>query len=103
MQASASRCSTRRVVGHGSTVASTALLMQETDSDFRELAARYGPGRASRIWDLSREATGDFIRTLGRLNIDCVRLDSTSYVVSGFSRLRSLRDASDVASRRDAV
>ena len=58
-------------VGRGSTAASTALLMQETDADFRELAARYGPARAARMWDLSRDATRGFIRTLRRLKIPC--------------------------------
>ena len=58
-------------VGRGSTAASTALLMQETDADFRELAARYGPARAARMWDLSRDATRGFIRTLRRLRIPC--------------------------------
>jgi glycine/D-amino acid oxidase-like deaminating enzyme len=47
------------LMGQGSTVASTALLMQETDADFRELAGRYGRHRAGRIWDLSRAATDD--------------------------------------------
>jgi glycine/D-amino acid oxidase-like deaminating enzyme len=58
-------------VGRGSTAASTALLMQETDADFLELAARYGPARAARMWDLSRDATRGFIRTLRRLKIAC--------------------------------
>jgi glycine/D-amino acid oxidase-like deaminating enzyme len=58
-------------VGRGSTAASTALLMQETDADFRELAARYGTARAARMWDLSRDATRAFIRTLRRLRIPC--------------------------------
>ena len=68
-------------VGRGSTAASTALLMQETDADFRELAARYGTARAARMWDLSRDATRGFIRTLRRLRIPCdlERRDSVYY------------------------
>ena len=68
-------------VGRGSTAASTALLMQEPDADFRELAARYGPARAARMWDLSRDATRGFIRTLRRLKIPCdlERRDSVYY------------------------
>jgi glycine/D-amino acid oxidase-like deaminating enzyme len=58
-------------VARGSTAASTALLMQETDTDFRQLAARYGPARAARMWDLSRGATRSFVRTLRRLRIPC--------------------------------
>ena len=52
-------------IGRGSTAASTALLMQEPDTDFVELAGRYGVRRARRIWQLSRKATRRFIRTLG--------------------------------------
>jgi glycine/D-amino acid oxidase-like deaminating enzyme len=58
-------------VGCGSTAASTALLMQEPDADFRQLAARYGTRRAARMWNLSRDATLGFIRTLRRLRIPC--------------------------------
>jgi glycine/D-amino acid oxidase-like deaminating enzyme len=68
-------------VARGSTAASTALLMQETDADFRELATRYGPARAARMWDLCRDATRSFIRTIGRLKISCdlKRRDSVYY------------------------
>src|SRR5207247_6657519 len=61
----------RAYVGRGSTAASTALLMQEPDKDFQELAARYGRRAARRIWQLSRRATRDFIHTLRRLRIAC--------------------------------
>jgi glycine/D-amino acid oxidase-like deaminating enzyme len=68
-------------VGRGSTAASTALLMQETDADFRELAAKYGAARAARMWMLCRDATRGFIRTLRRLRIPCdlERRDSVYY------------------------
>jgi glycine/D-amino acid oxidase-like deaminating enzyme len=58
-------------IGRGSTAASTALLMQEPDEDFTDLARRYGRARALRIWELSREATHQVLATLGRLDIDC--------------------------------
>jgi glycine/D-amino acid oxidase-like deaminating enzyme len=58
-------------MGRGSTAASTALLMQEPDEDFTRLARRYGRRRARRIWELSRRATREFIRTLRRLSIRC--------------------------------
>src|SRR5438552_1070070 len=54
----------RARVGRGSTAASTALLMQEPDVDLRELARRYGKARARRVWQLSRTATRDFVRTI---------------------------------------
>ena len=58
-------------VGRGSTAASTALLMQEPDNDFVDLAKRYGPRRARRIWELSRQATRGFVRALRQLRIGC--------------------------------
>ena len=58
-------------IAHGSTAASTALLMQEPDVDFVELAARYGTRRARRAWQLSRGATRTMIRTLDELEIAC--------------------------------
>jgi glycine/D-amino acid oxidase-like deaminating enzyme len=60
-----------RRIGRGSTAASTALLMQEPDEDFTDLARRYGRARARRIWDLSRQATHEFTATLSHLDIDC--------------------------------
>ncbi|MGH9144253.1 MAG: NAD(P)/FAD-dependent oxidoreductase [Vicinamibacterales bacterium] len=80
-------------VGRGSTAASTALLMQEPDTDLAELSRRYGPGKARRIWRLSVQATRDFIETLTRLRIDCdlVRRDSI-YYASDAAAVRRLRD-----------
>src|SRR5688572_9881910 len=43
-------------IGRGSTAASTALLMQEPDVDFRDLADRYGARVTSAVWRASRHA-----------------------------------------------
>jgi glycine/D-amino acid oxidase-like deaminating enzyme len=51
-------------LGRGSTAASTALLMQEPDTDFRDLARRYGASTARRIWECSRAAVRDFTQVL---------------------------------------
>ncbi|HEX2459008.1 MAG TPA: FAD-binding oxidoreductase [Vicinamibacterales bacterium] len=59
------------VVGGGSTAASTALLMQETDEELTELEERYGARCAMRIWELSRAATRDLVATVRRLDIWC--------------------------------
>lgn len=59
------------LVGHGSSAASTALLMQETDANFTHLEARYGAAAARRIWELGHEATQDFVSTLRRFRIPC--------------------------------
>lgn len=48
-------------IGRGSTAASTALLMQEPDKDFRELANTYGKKNARRIWQIVGRATTDLI------------------------------------------
>ncbi len=80
-------------VGRGSTAASTALLMQEPDTDFVELARRYGVRRARRAWQLSRRATLGLIRTLDELDIACAlaKRDSIYYAtrVDSARRLRA--------------
>jgi len=79
-------------IGRGSTAASTALLMQEPDIDLAELADMYGATRAQRTWQLSADATRDFVATLTRLRIKCdlVRRDSIYYAKeqADVSRLR---------------
>jgi glycine/D-amino acid oxidase-like deaminating enzyme len=56
-------------IGHGSTAASTALLMQEPDVDLRDLAQRYGPAKARRIWRCTRSAVKFMVQTLGDLGV----------------------------------
>ena len=70
-------------VGHGSTAASTALLLQEPDWDLESLSRKYGARRARRIWELSADAARDFIDTIRRLKIDCDlrELDSIYYTL----------------------
>lgn len=79
-------------IGRGSTAASTALLMQEPDSDFAELARRYGRRRAVRLWRLSRDATRECIAAVARLGIPChlAPRDSVYYALTpdGAERLR---------------
>jgi glycine/D-amino acid oxidase-like deaminating enzyme len=54
-------------IGHGSTAASTALLMQEPDVDLVALAERYGHAAATRVWKTSRRAVRDLVNTVARL------------------------------------
>ena len=56
-------------VGRGSTAASTALLMQEPDVDFRDLAERYGARRAGDLWRTSRESVRGLVDLIRRLRI----------------------------------
>jgi glycine/D-amino acid oxidase-like deaminating enzyme len=55
-------------VGRGSTAASTALLMHETDVDFTDLAARYGTAAARTIWRASRRAVKGLTAALRELD-----------------------------------
>ena len=60
-----------KVVGRGSTAASTALLMQEPDRDFSDLERRFGRRAAREIWMALSRATKDLARTIRSLKIDC--------------------------------
>jgi glycine/D-amino acid oxidase-like deaminating enzyme len=82
------------LAAHGSTAASTALLMQEPDKDFHELAARHGRARARRMWQMSRLATRDFIRLLKRLRIACdlTALDSVYYTTDDAAAVQLRRE-----------
>jgi glycine/D-amino acid oxidase-like deaminating enzyme len=79
-------------VGHGSTAASTALLLQEPDYDLGDLSGKYGSRAAKRIWTLSRDAARDFVRTIERLEISCdlSRRDSLYYTLDE-DRARTLQ------------
>ena len=60
-----------KVIGRGSTAASTALLMQEPDRDFADLARRFGASATREIWMALARATRDLARTIRSLKIDC--------------------------------
>jgi glycine/D-amino acid oxidase-like deaminating enzyme len=57
--------------GHGSTAASTALLLQEPDYDLEALGRKYGSAVGRRLWQLSRAAARDFVARVRRLKIEC--------------------------------
>jgi glycine/D-amino acid oxidase-like deaminating enzyme len=56
--------------GRGSTAASTALLMQEPDRDFADLAARFGYRATRDIWIALARATRGLAKLIGTLEID---------------------------------
>ena len=60
-----------KIAGRGSTAASTALLMQEADRDFTDLARRYGARSARKIWKALSAATGDLVTSIRALKLDC--------------------------------
>lgn len=93
-------------IARGSTAASTALLMQEPDEDFHRLSVRYGAQATRRIWELSRQATDDFVHALRQLRIECglVQRDSVYYPrteadVATLRRECRLRRAAGLAAR----
>ena len=79
-------------VGRGSTAASTALLMQEPDSDFRHLVRRYGAGVTGRIWRCSRAAVDDFSRFLAGAGAPALRRLPSIYFAANERALHGLRD-----------
>jgi glycine/D-amino acid oxidase-like deaminating enzyme len=68
-------------IGHGSTAASSALLLQEPDHRLTELTERYGARTARRIWRLSHEAAGELVTLLAGLPRSCAlaRRDTVYY------------------------
>jgi glycine/D-amino acid oxidase-like deaminating enzyme len=71
-----------RRVGRGSTAASTALLMRETDETLGSLQRRYGRADANRIWELSHEATRDLVSTLRRLRVPVDERDTVFFTTA---------------------
>ena len=59
-----------KLVGRGSTIASTALLMQEPDRDFGDLAKRFGRAATREIWRSLARATRDLTKTIRALKMD---------------------------------
>jgi glycine/D-amino acid oxidase-like deaminating enzyme len=79
-------------IGHGSTAASTALLLQEPDYDLDALSRRYGRRDATRIWRLSSAAARAFIDTIRRLRIRCdLRERDSLYYTLDDERAESLQ------------
>jgi glycine/D-amino acid oxidase-like deaminating enzyme len=59
-----------KLVGRGSTIASTALLMQEPDRDFVDMAQRFGRAAAREIWKSLARATRDLTKAISALKMD---------------------------------
>ena len=78
-------------IGRGSTAASTALLMQEPDAGFRQLARRYGAAAAQRIWRCSHAAVLDFTEFLRTAGAPAVHRLPSIYVANDERELDGLR------------
>jgi glycine/D-amino acid oxidase-like deaminating enzyme len=79
-------------VGYGSTIASTALLMQEPDRDFNDLTARFGRAATREIWKTLARATRDVTKTIRalKLNVGLCACDSV-YFTANPDKVQHLR------------
>ena len=78
-------------IGRGSTAASTALLMQEPDADFLDLARRYGRAKAATIWRCARRAVTDLKDAFNELGASSVRSLSSVYFSRDVRQIPLLR------------
>lgn len=76
----------RREPGIGSTAASTALLLYETDLELAPLIGAVGEGNAVRSWELGRDAIQEFERLAVGLDADCQFSHATSLYLASRSR-----------------
>ena len=89
-----------KTVGRGSTVASTALLMQEPDRDFGDLARRFGRRAAREIWKSLARATRDLARTIRALKLNAGLCDCDSvYFTVDRDKVKMLRKEFDARKR----
>lgn len=87
-------------IGRGSTVASTALLMQEPDRDFGDLAARFGRPATRQIWTSLARATRDVAKTIRalKLDVDLCECDSVYFTLDP-DKVKALRKEFDARKR----
>ncbi len=83
-------------VARGSTSASTALLMQEPDRDFTDLASRFGRAAAREIWKSLGKATRDLAKTISALKLDAglCKCDSVYFTLDP-DKVKALRKEFD--------
>jgi glycine/D-amino acid oxidase-like deaminating enzyme len=87
-------------VGHGSTAASSALLLQEPDHRLTDLADRYGARIARRIWRLSHEAGRELIALLDEQPRSCaLARRETVYYTTDAGDVEALRREHDARLR----
>jgi glycine/D-amino acid oxidase-like deaminating enzyme len=76
----------RREPGVGSTAASTALLLYETDLELAPLIDAVGEADAVRSWALGRDAIQELTRLAAGLDVDCQFSPATSLYLASRSR-----------------
>jgi glycine/D-amino acid oxidase-like deaminating enzyme len=73
----------RRPPAHGSTAASTALVMWSADVPLIHLAERWGPDEAARRWRRTYAAVRALAERIDALGIDCARIDRPELYLAG--------------------
>ena len=87
-------------VGCGSTVASSALLLQEPDQGLAQLTRRYGRAASERIWQIGQEAVRDLIARLRRHRIACDLVERDAiYFATTADAVRRLRSEWQIRQR----
>ncbi|MEO5742559.1 MAG: FAD-binding oxidoreductase, partial [Vicinamibacterales bacterium] len=85
-----------KITGRGSTVASTALLMQEPDRDFSDLTGRFGHAATRDIWKALARATRDLVKTMRALKLNARLSECDSvYFTCDPRKVKGLRDEYD--------
>lgn len=81
-----------KIVGHGSTAASTALLMKEPDRDFEDLTSRFGRAATREIWKALAGATREMTATIRalKMKVGLCSCDSVYYTLDP-ARVKTLR------------
>ncbi|MCS3726615.1 NAD(P)/FAD-dependent oxidoreductase [Bradyrhizobium betae] len=91
----------RETPGHGSTGASTAMLLWEIDRPLSELTQAYGFERAARCYTASIRAVQGLISLTRRYRIPCHIRDRLSLYLAVDDSGRSLREESELRARAD--
>jgi len=88
------------LVGSGSTVASSALLLKEPDRELTDLVIRYGAPAGRRMWELSHQSADQLVALLKRLRIDCkLKMTDAIYYASTAQAARRLGRECDLRTR----
>jgi len=83
----------KRAPGTGSTSASTALLLYETDASLAELSRRHGAAAARRVYALGRQAIREIGAIVRSLRIDCgFAAKKSLYLASNRKGLAEIRE-----------
>lgn len=88
------------LIAHGSTAASSALLLKEPDLELSELTKRYGSRHSRRIWELSRQSVDQLVALLKRLRVRCdLRTAAAVHYATTAEAAQRLRDESRLRRR----